>query len=155
MSTESEPGQHEHGSYEPRRYEEVSRPGGITFLVVLGWIQGLIALGAGIFLVLDRNSTELQDRAEMSSDELVSTGVAAIVFGTAVLILASMLGRGNSVVRWLFGLLVVVNVGIGIWGLFGLHGEQQLAAALSVVFGLLILYLLFGPERTDRWFEQN
>jgi hypothetical protein len=138
-----------------RQYEEVERPGGITLLVVLGWIQGLLALAAGLFLVLDKNSQELQDKAEMSSDQLVSTGVAAMVFGGAVLILASMLGRGNSVVRWLFGLLVVVNVGIGIWGLFGLHGEQQLSAALSVVFGLLILWLLFGPERTDRWFDQT
>lgn len=137
------------------QYEEVSRPGGITFLVVLGWIQGLVALGAGLFLILDRNSEELQERAEMSADQLVSTGVAALVFGTMVVILASMLGRGNTVVRWLFGLLVLVNVGIGIWGLFGLHGEQQLSAALSVVFGLLILYLLFGPERTDRWFDQH
>ncbi len=138
-----------------RQYEEVERPGGITLLVVLGWIQGLLALAAGLFLILDKNSQELQDKAEMSADQLVSTGVAAIVFGGAVLILASMLGRGNTVVRWLFGLLVVVNVGIGIWGLFGLHGEQQLSAALSVVFGLLILWLLFGPERTDRWFDQN
>ncbi|MDX2379719.1 MAG: hypothetical protein QNM02_08170 [Acidimicrobiia bacterium] len=141
--------------YEARQYEEVSRPGGITLLVVLGWIQGLLALGSGVFLILDRNSAELQERAEMSSDQLVSTGVAAVVFGGAVLILASMLGRGNTVVRWLFGLLVLVNVGVGIWGLFGLHGEQQLSAALSVVFGLLILYLLFGPERTDRWFDQH
>jgi cytochrome bd-type quinol oxidase subunit 2 len=138
-----------------RQYEEVERPGGITFLVVLGWIQGLLALGGGIFLILDRNSEELQSKADMSADQLVSTGVGAIVFGTAVLILASMLGRGNSVVRWLFGLLVVVNVGIAIWGLFGLHGEQQLSAAVSLVFGLLILYLLFGPDRTDRWFDQN
>ena len=138
-----------------RQYEEVERPGGITLLVVLGWIQGLLALAAGLFLILDKNSQELQDKAEMSADQLASTGVAAIVFGGAVLILASMLGRGNTVVRWLFGLLVVVNVGIGIWGLFGLHGEQQLSAALSVVFGLLILWLLFGPERTDRWFDQN
>jgi hypothetical protein len=122
-----------------RQYEEVDRPGGITFLVVLGWIQGLLALGAGIFLILDRNDEDLQSKTDMSADQLVSTGVAAIVFGTFVVILASMLGRGNTVVRWLFGLLVVVNVGIAIWGLFG----------------LLVLYLLFGPDRTDRWFDQN
>jgi hypothetical protein len=138
-----------------RQYEEVDRPGGITFLVVLGWIQGLLALGAGIFLILDRNDEDLQSKTDMSADQLVSTGVAAIVFGTFVVILASMLGRGNTVVRWLFGLLVVVNVGIAIWGLFGLHGEQQLSAAISLAFGLLVLYLLFGPERTDRWFDQN
>lgn len=105
-------------------------PGGITLLVVLGWIQGLLALGAGLFLILDKNSEELQDKAEMSADQLVSTGVGLLVAGSAILILTSMLGRGNSVVRWLFGLLILLNVGIGIWG-------------------------LFGPEQTGRWFDQN
>jgi hypothetical protein len=138
-----------------RQYEEVSRPGGITLLVVLGWIQGLLALGAGLFLILDKNSEELQDKAEMSADQLVSTGVGLLVAGAAILILTSMLGRGNSLVRWLFGLLVLLNVGIGVWGLFGLHGEQQLTAALTVVFGLAILWILFGPEQTGQWFDQN
>jgi hypothetical protein len=137
------------------QYEEVSRPGGITLLVVLGWIQGLLALGAGLFLILDKNSEELQDKAEMSADQLVSTGVGLLVAGAAILILTSMLGRGNSLVRWLFGLLVLLNVGIGVWGLFGLHGEQQLTAALTVVFGLAILWILFGPEQTGQWFDQN
>jgi hypothetical protein len=137
------------------QYEEVSRPGGITLLVVLGWIQGLLALGAGLFLILDKNSEELQDKAEMSADQLVSTGVGLLVVGGAILILTSMLGRGNSLVRWLFGLLILLNVGIGVWGLFGLHGEQQLTAALTVVFGLAILWILFGPEQTGRWFDQN
>lgn len=137
------------------QYEEVSRPGGITLLVVLGWIQGLLALGAGLFLILDKNSEELQDKAEMSADQLVSTGVGLLVAGGAILILTSMLGRGNSLVRWLFGLLILLNVGIGVWGLFGLHGEQQLTAALTVVFGLAILWILFGPEQTGRWFDQN
>ncbi len=138
-----------------RQYEEASRPGGITLLVVLGWIQGLLALGAGLFLILDKNSEELQDKAEMSADQLVSTGVGLLVAGAAILILTSMLGRGNSLVRWLFGLLVLLNVGIGVWGLFGLHGEQQLTAALTVVFGLAILWILFGPEQTGQWFDQN
>ncbi len=59
--------------------------------------------------------------------------------------LLMVLGRVNT----------MFNVGFGIWGLFALHGEQQLAAAFTTAFGLMILWILFGTERTDRFFEQN
>lgn len=133
----------------------VARPGGITLLMVLGVIQGLLSAGFGVFLVLDRDDADLQEVVSMTSAQLSGTGVGLIVAGTILLLLAVALGRGSSIVRWLFGIVTMLNVGFGIWGLFSLHGEQQLTAALQVVWGLIILWILFGSERTDRFFANG
>ena len=133
----------------------VRRPGGITLLVVLGVINGLASIGSGLFLVLDNDDEQLQDAANMSSSLLTSAGVGSLIGGAVILACALALGGGSSFVRWTYGIITVVNVSFGVWGLFALHGEQQLTAALSLVFGMMILWILFGSERTDRFFAEH
>jgi len=120
--------------------------------MLLGVIQGIVAVGAGLFLVLDRDNADLQEQTKMSDTQLLGSGIGLIAAGAILLILALMLGRGSNPVRWLFAIVTVVNVSFGVWGIFGLHGEQQLSAAFTVVFGLVVLWLLFGAERTDDFF---
>ena len=135
--------------------QHVSRPGGITLLMVLGVINGIVSIAAGIFLMLDSEDDSLRELTNMSSSQITSTGIASIVGGAIVLVCAIALGGGSSFVRWLYGIIVMFNVAFGIWGLFALHGEQQLTAALTTAFGMMILWILFGTERTDRFFHQN
>lgn len=135
--------------------EHVRRPGGITLLMVLGIINGVVSIAGGLFLMLDSDDADLQDLTNLSSSQLSSAGVGAIVGGAIVLVCAIALGGGSSLVRWLYGIVVMFNVAFGVWGVFALHGEQQLSAAFGLAFGLIILWILFGSERTDRFFEQN
>ena len=58
-------------------------------------------------------------------------------------------------VRWLYGILTMFNVAFATWGVFSLHAEQRLSAVFSLVFGLIVLWILFGSERTDRFFAQD
>jgi hypothetical protein len=133
-------------------HPHVRRPGGITLLMVLGVIQGIAAIGAGIFLVADKDDADLIDKTKLSENQLVGTGIGMIVAGAVLGLLALSLGRGSNIVRWMFAILTVANVAYGAWGVFGLHGEQQIAAAWTAVFGLIILWILFGSERTDEFF---
>ena len=72
-----------------------------------------------------------------------------------MVLLSLALRNGSNFVRWLFGIFVMFNVAYGIWGIFALHGEQQMSAAFSAVFGLIVLWILFGNERTDSFFEHG
>ena len=135
--------------------DHVRRPGGITLLMVLGIINGLAGIGSGLFLIFDSDDQQLQDVANMSSSQLTGTGTGSIIGGVIILACALALGGGSSFVRWAYGIITVVNVSFAMWGLFALHGEQQLTAAFSLAFGLMILWILFGSERTDRFFEQH
>lgn len=135
--------------------DHVRRPGGITLLMVLGIINGLAGIGSGLFLIVDSDDQQLQDVANMSSSQLTGTGTGSIIGGVIILACALALGGGSSFVRWAYGIITVVNVSFAVWGLAALHGEQQLTAAFSLAFGLMILWILFGSERTDRFFEQH
>ena len=136
-------------------FGHVSRPGGITLLMVLGVIQGAMAILLGIVLIIDRDSRSLQLQAHMNSDTLLATGIGVMAGGLIHLALALLLGKGNQIVRWLFGIVTMVNVSFGVWGLLSTHGEHRLSAAYVTVFGILILWILFGSERTDRFFAQD
>lgn len=54
-----------------------------------------------------------------------------------MLVCALALGGGSSFVRRAYGIVTMVNVSFGIWGLFALHGEQQLSAIAAVVVASL------------------
>ncbi len=133
----------------------VSRPGGVTLLMVLGVINGIIGIGAGLFLMLDNNDAELQELTNMTSSQLSGAGIGNIVVGAILLVAALALGGGSSLIRWVYGIITMFSVAFGIWGLFALHGEQQLTAAFTTAFSLIILWILFGSERTDQFFAQN
>lgn len=136
-------------------HPHVARPGGITLLMILGVIQGLGAIAGGLFLLLDNDDAALQEQVNMSSNQLSATGVGLVVGGIIGLLLALALGRGSSIVRWLYGIVAIFNVSFAVWGVFALHGEQQLSAGFTLVFGLIILWILFGSERTDRFFAAD
>lgn len=124
-------------------------------LMVLGMIQGLITFLAGLFLAIENDSTTLQQESQLTSDGLLATGIGIMVGGGIVLLLALALGRGSQVVRWLYGIVTMVNVAFATWGVFSLHAEQRMSSVFSLVFGLIILWILFGSERTDRFFAQD
>jgi hypothetical protein len=130
----------------------IARPGGITLLMILGVIQGVIGIAGGIFLILDKDDQTLRDEVNLTSNTLVASGIGLLVAGAIIMLLALRLGSGSNIVRWLYGIVTIVNVGFGVWGLFSLHGEQQMSAAFSTVFGLIVLWILFGSERTDEFF---
>jgi hypothetical protein len=133
----------------------VSRPGGVTLLVVLGVIQGIGSALTGLFILLDQNDATLQSDTRLSDNQLTATGVVLILIGALYILLSIMLSRGSSLVRWIYGILAMFNVSAAVWGLLALRGEQQLGAAISLVFGVIVLWILFGTERSDRFFGSD
>lgn len=138
------------------------RPASVTFLSVLGVIQGLVAIALGIFVIADRNDTEflrhinetdaLADH-QVTPDQLLTWGLIIVVAGALSALLAIALLNGSNFVRWLFGIGAVINVGGGLYGLIALHGEQRMTGAWGVVVGVVVLWILFGNREANEFFE--
>lgn len=141
--------------YVERGPQRVVRPGGITLLMILGVIQGVLAFLTGLILAVESDNVTLQEESQLTSDGLLAAGIGIMVGGGLVLLLAVALGRGSQVVRWMYGIVIMFNVAFATWGVFSLHAEQRLSAVFSLVFGLIVLWILFGSERTDRFFAQD
>jgi hypothetical protein len=131
------------------------RPGGITLLMILGVINGIASIVAGILLVLDKDDAKLLELTNMSENQHTTAGVVAIAFGVLAILLALALGGGSNIVRWLFGIVAMFNAAYGVWGLFALHGEQQLSAGFQLVFSVIVLWILFGSQRSEEFFERS
>ena len=132
----------------------VKRPFAIALLMWLGIIQGLVNLAAGLFLILDKDDPDLIFNSGMTSDHLMWSGIWSLLVGFIVILVSLYLGSGSEVARVLFAIVAALNTGLGVWGLFALHGEQQFAAAMAATIGLIVLYLLFN-ERSSRFFEDR
>lgn len=143
--------------------DHTKRPALVTFLTVLGVLQGITGVLLGVFLVADRNDATLLrrinesdafDAHQVTSDVLLVAGVVALVFGALVIAIALALGQGKSFARWLLAIGCVTNAAVGLHSLIVVHGEQQFTGSLSLAFSLFTLWVLFGSEAKE-YFERS
>jgi hypothetical protein len=128
------------------------RPGTVTLIVVLAWIAGLLNVLAGIFVIIDRHDHRLRVDSAHTPNELLVWGIAAIVVGTIYCLLASALGRGSRTARLVFGIVAVLNLAGGVYAAISYNGEQRSSGVASMVFSIIVLWLLYGTEKDREYF---
>jgi len=128
------------------------RPGTITLVVVLAWIAGILNIAAGIFVIIDRHDRRLRVDSANTPDELLAAGIAAIIIGAIYCLLASSLGRGSRTARLIFGIVAVLNLAAGAYGAIAYSGEQRASGVGSLIFSVIVLWLLYGTEKDREFF---
>ncbi len=135
--------------------QEVSdRPGGITFVVVLAYIGFIFQVLAGILVMIEADEIVHQAKSGMTEDQLVGAGIAMVAIGVIGILLTGALARGSNVVRILFGVWVGLQVAGGLYAMVSHDGVRRGAGILPLVFGIVILYLLFN-QRAHDFFEKD
>ena len=128
------------------------RPGTITLVVVLAWIAGILNIAAGIFVIIDRHDSRIRLDSASTPNELLAAGIAAIIIGAIYCLLASSLGRGSRTARLVFGIVAVLNLAAGAYGAIAYSGEQRASGVGSLVFSIIVLWLLYGTEKDRDFF---
>jgi hypothetical protein len=129
--------------------QTTERPGSITFVVVLAYIAFIFEVLAGVLVWIEADEIRHQAKSGMTEDQLVATGIAMVVIGVVGILLTGALARGSNVVRILFGVWVALQVAGGIYAMTGHDGVRRGAGIVPVVFGIVILYLLFNQRAHD------
>ena len=128
------------------------RPGTITLVVVLAWIAGILNIAAGIFVIIDRHDTRIRLDSASTPNELLAAGIAAIVIGAIYCLLASFLGRGSRTARP-FSALSPCSISLPVPTLRSWYsGEQRASGVGSLVFSIIVLWLLYGTEKDRDFF---
>jgi uncharacterized Tic20 family protein len=130
------------------------RPGGITFIVVLAYLAFIFQILGGILIWLEADERRAQLDTGLTESQLTATALAMIVIGVIGILLTGALGRGSNVVRILFGVWVAFQVAGGLYLLVSHSGEQRASGVPSIVFGVIVLYLLFN-ERAHDYFAKD
>jgi uncharacterized protein YjeT (DUF2065 family) len=129
--------------------ETKQRPGGITFIVVLAYIGFIFEILAGIMVMIAYDEGRQQRASGMTADQLSIAGIMLIAIGVIGILLTGALARGSNLVRILFGVWIALQVAGGLYTMLAHDGEQRGAGIVPVVFGIVVLYMLFNQKAHD------
>ena len=134
--------------------QSVKRPAGITFLMVIGVINGLLSILAGLVLFIGRQDQQVIANAGGSKSTVTAIAVTTMVIGAIIILIALALGGGSNGARLLIGIVMVLNVIGDVYVMLKYSGEQRTAAIASAVVALFFLYLLYGSKAAKEFFAR-
>jgi hypothetical protein len=132
--------------------ERRHRPFGISLLVVLGYIQGVVIILGGFIVLLARTDARVRLDSGYTNSQLAVIGVVSMVFGVIYLIAAHSLGRGSRIMRFVLALLTVLAMIDHVFSLFRFGSRSAGTAIVGIVIDLIILYLLYSSQASREFF---
>ena len=133
---------------------DAHRPGAVTVVVVVMYIQGVFQILAGLFAFIERNDVALRAHYDASSGTIAAFWITIIIIGVIVLLLASALGRGSNFVRLFIGIVSAINLGVAVWGLIAFEGTARANSLWQALISGLTVYLLFGRPDSQAYFAR-
>jgi multisubunit Na+/H+ antiporter MnhB subunit len=130
------------------------RPFGVTVLVVLIVLNGLIAVVGGLYLAIQHDDRDLVRETGVSSENLLAYGVALAVVGGIYLVIARGLATGGGFSRFLVGAFSLLNLIAGIWVAVEKDGQLETQGIVNAVVSGIVLLLLYSPRAND-FFRTN
>lgn len=134
---------------------ERQRPGVVTFVAILLWLQAISALVAGTIAVVFRNTEAVQDAVNQTANDLLAFGVIELAIGSLIALVALALQRGSRGARNLVGVVQAIRVGVATWAIATHHTGGFMATSLvTIALAMFILWALYGNERSDAYFAR-
>ena len=137
----------------------VQRPGTITFIVVLMWINAILEIIGGVLLIIASRSndvvTSVQAGVEnnipveqISESSLLWAGIISILFGLITILLATGLKNGSNGVRIFLTILIVLQILIDAAEMTALRNESVWTGLIAILIWLIVLGMLGAPRAT-------
>ena len=135
------------------------RPGVVTFIAAIMYIQAALAVVAGVSLIIWRNDVLdwlEQEGAPLSSGGLTGTIIAEFVVGAILLFAAAGLMRGSSGWRLVIAISEGISMAVAVYALVSHHvGGYVYRAVFTLFVGVFVLWALYGNDQSDRYFDEN
>lgn len=129
------------------------RPIGVTVVVVLSVVQGLLYGALGAVVVVARNEPELRADAEAEPAALVVVGSVLAGIGLVYVVLAVLLARGSDRVRSVYAVVNGLSIALAVYSLVAVR-ELAVGSVWSLVLPLAILWFLYGSPTTQEYFRR-
>lgn len=130
------------------------RPGVVTFVVILLWIQAIAAAVAGVVAIAFRDNSAVQETVNQQSGDLLVYGIIELAVGALVALVAVSLRGGSRGARSLVGVVQGLRVGVAVWAIVTHHAGGFLGSSIvTIAMGMFVLWALYGNERSDAYFS--
>jgi len=110
------------------------RPGGVTLVAVIAWINGVLGVITGILLLTGGTAAD--------APAVTTVAWVTIVIGIITILVGVGLLRGSRFARIIATIVFVVGLANAVWTMFAAPGQFWVAIvnALLFVIGLVLLY---------------
>ena len=137
----------------------VRRPGVVTFIAVIMYVQAALAAIAGISLIIWRNDILdwlEQEGAPLTDGALTGTIIGEFVAAVLLFLAAAGLMRGSRGWRLVITIVQSIAMGLAVYTLIAHHvGGLVYRAVFTLFVGVFVLWALYGNDQSDRFFEEN
>jgi hypothetical protein len=130
------------------------RPGVVTFVGVVLYIKAALAAIVGIALLVEKNNSALLDATGRDGDYIVSTAIGELILAVLLLAAAWYLMSGAKGARLAVAIVVGLRMVVAVWWMithFG--GALNWHAIITVGIGIFVLWALYGNQESDAYFE--
>ena len=140
-------------------YQPVRRPGVVSFIGVVMYIQGFLAAVAAVAMLIWRD--DVLDFLEKEGSPLSDGAFTGTIIGEAIaavllIFVANGIMRGSKGMRLLVAIVQCFAMALAIYGLIAHHvGGYVYRGVFSLFLGLFVLWALYGNEESDRYFEAH
>jgi hypothetical protein len=134
---------------------QVRRPGVVTFIGVVIFIQAFMNLVAAVVLFLSRDDRTLNEIG-ISSDELLWASIVAAVVAVLMFLVGMGIMGGSRGARLVVAIVTAVSMGSAIWMMIYFHNAGFVVVGLvPVLIGVFVLWALYGHERSEEYFGRR
>jgi hypothetical protein len=136
-------------------FPAVSRPGSVTFVVVLVWISAILEIIAGVLLRVVAPLVRNEGASDVSMGVLITLGIVTLLIGLITAAVASRLGKGGNGARVIVTILEVLQIVSSIATIIAVGGSANISSSLvTIVFAVVILALLWN-NRANQFFASR
>jgi hypothetical protein len=124
-----------------------TRPGSVTFVAVLAYINGVLNIVGGVVILFTRDQmVQSSDAGAMAG--ITTSAILGIILGIVILIVARGLLNGSRFARGIVTIVMILNAISGVILLFSL---QFFSGILEILWAVVMLSLLY-TRRANAFF---
>jgi hypothetical protein len=133
------------------------RPGVVTFIGVILYIQSFLAAIAAVVMLAFRSEVLdylAKEGSPLSDGSYTGTIIGEIVAAVLLFIVASGLMTGSRGIRLFVAIVEAIVMGVALYGMLAHHVGGYLYRGIFTLFvGVFVLWALYGNERSQEFFE--
>ena len=130
------------------------RPGVVTFVGIVLYIQAFAATAYGIVAFLERDNEKLQLVTGQNDSDLIVQSISQFVVAIALFLVAASIMSGTSWGRLLVAIVAGVQIVVLTWFLITHHaGGFQTMGMVYIGIDIFVLWALYGHKESQEFYE--
>ena len=136
--------------------ETERRPGLVTFIGVIIYIQAAMAAVAAIVTISFSADSRVQEAIDLGTAGLVGSGIWEALMAVLLFLVAGGIMRGSPGFRLFVAIVIGLRMASGV-ALMLIHhtGGYLYNGVVQVLIGVFVLWALYGYQPSDDYFSQR